>query len=170
MVTAEYTEEKYKLVLAIDPAPRRFGFALFETPNEPLDWGVCEVRFQKNRKCFEKIRKMILNYEPEVVVLEDWRGDGSRRDRRICSLLDEIHRFLQIRGIRVFRYSRSEIQNVFIQFGVKTKFGIAKMICERLPVFQRRLPPERKPWMCEDSRMHIFDAVSLALTYYFLEE
>ncbi len=170
MVTVPDTEEKHKLVLGIDPAPRGFGFALFETPHEPLDWGVCEVRFQKNRRCFEKIRKMILCYEPEVVVIENWRGRGSRRDKRICRLLDEIHRFLQIRGIRVFRYSRSDIQGVFEQFGVRTKFGIAKMICERLPVFQRRLPPERKPWMCEDARMHIFDAVSLVVTYYFLEE
>ena len=170
MLNVADKKEKHKLVLGIDPAPRGFGFALFETPNEPLDWGVCEVRFQKNRRCFEKIRKMILSYEPEVVVLENWNGSGSRRDKRICKLLNDIYRFLQIRGIKVFRYSRSEIQDVFLQFGVKTKFGIAKLICERLPVFHRRLPPERKPWMCEDSRMHIFDAVSLVLTYYFLEE
>ena len=162
--------EKHKLVLAVDPAPRGFGYVLMETPNEPLDWGVCEVRFQKNRRCFNKIKKMVLFYEPEVVVLENCRGQGSRRHERICRLINEVHRFLQIRGIKVFRYSRSDIQNVFLQFGVKTKFGIAKLIGERLPVLQRRVPPERKPWMCEDARMHIFNAVSLALTYYFLEE
>ena len=60
--------------------------------------------------------------------------------------------------------------DVFDQFGVKNKFGIAKMICERLPVFEKRLPPERKPWMAEDPRMNLFDAVSLVVTYYFLEE
>ncbi len=170
MNTLAKDKENHKLVLGIDPAPRGFGFALFENPNEPLDWGVCEIRFNKNRRSFEKIKNLVLRYEPEVVVIENWRGDGSKRDKRICKLLDEIHRFLQIRGIRVFRYSRSDIMNCFEQFGMKNKFQIAKKVCEWLPVFKRRLPPERKLWMAEDPRMHIFDAVSLVITYYFEEE
>jgi hypothetical protein len=39
---------------------------------------------------------------------------------------------------------------------------IAKRFPEELG---SRLPPERKPWMSEDSRMNIFDAVALALVF-----
>ena len=38
---------------------------------------------------------------------------------------------------------------------------------KRFPELAPRLPRSRKPWMSEDYRMSIFDAVALALTFFF---
>jgi hypothetical protein len=37
------------------------------------------------------------------------------------------------------------------------------LIATRFPQLARSVPPERKPWMSEDSRMAIFDAAAFAL-------
>ena len=42
---------------------------------------------------------------------------------------------------------------------------IAETIAKHIPAFDRYLPPPRKPWMSEDPRMAVFDAVALALTF-----
>ena len=47
------------------------------------------------------------------------------------------------------------------------KQEIAIAIAERFPELAPRLPRSRKPWMSEDYRMSIFDAVALALTFFF---
>lgn len=64
-------EEPHKLALAIDPASRGFGYALFEGPSKPLDWGVTSIRFQKNKRCLDRIKKIIKYYQPEVIILEE---------------------------------------------------------------------------------------------------
>jgi hypothetical protein len=45
-----------------------------------------------------------------------------------------------------------------------TKHTLAKSIAERFPEeLGFLLPPKRRDWMSEDSRMGIFDAVALAM-------
>lgn len=163
-------EEVHKLVLAIDPASRGFGYALFEGPQKPMNWGIAEIRFQKNKRSFDRIKKLISFYEPEVVVLEDCFGEGSHRCARVRKFIDQVSDYADLLGIETKKYSRGRIQEVFSIFGAQTKYGIVRKISEWLPVFSSRVPPERKPWMSEDRRMNIFDAVALALTYYYLEE
>ena len=45
---------------------------------------------------------------------------------------------------------------------MRNKNEIARFIAARFPELARSLPPERKPWMSEDSRMAIFDAAAFA--------
>jgi Holliday junction resolvasome RuvABC endonuclease subunit len=163
-------KEVHKLVLAIDPAPRGFGYALFEGPQKPLDWGITEIRFQKNKRSFKHIKKLITYYHPDLVILEEPAGKGSRRCRRVEKLIDQVSLFAKLQKIPVQKYSRDRVREVFSMFGVRTKHEIAIKISEWLPVLSSRMPPKRKPWMSEDRRMNIFDAVALVLTYYYLEE
>jgi hypothetical protein len=45
-----------------------------------------------------------------------------------------------------------------------TKHALAEIIAERFPEeLGFLLPPKRRDWMSQDSRMDIFDAVALAL-------
>jgi hypothetical protein len=45
-----------------------------------------------------------------------------------------------------------------------TKQEMAEMLAGKFPdELASRLPPKRKPWKSEDSRMDIFEAVALAL-------
>jgi hypothetical protein len=68
-----------------------------------------------------------------------------------------------VRGV-----SRSAVQKAFSEWGGRTKQQIAMTIANQLPQLASRLPPLRQPWMSEDYRMSIFDAVALGLTYFHL--
>lgn len=163
------SQEKHKLVLAIDPSPRGFGYALFESPKKPLDWGVTDIRIQTARRSEQRIMKLINFYQPEVIVLEDCSKDKSRRCIRVKNLISEILKFAQLKKIQTKTYSRNRIQEVFSLLGARNKHEIAKEICDFLPEFEPRRPSRRKIWMSEDNRMNIFDAVSMVLAYYYLE-
>lgn len=162
--------EAHKLALAIDPTSRGFGYALFEGPQVPLDWGTTEIRSEQNEQSLERAKKLIAYYRPEVLVLEDCSNEQGRRCRRIMTLLDQIEEYSRLKKVPVVRYPSSKIKEVFSFFDIRNKHEVARKICEWLPEFARYLPPERKPWMSEDRRMGIFDAVALVLTYYYLEE
>jgi hypothetical protein len=69
-------------------------------------------------------------------------------------------------GVRVHRVSRTKVRQVFAPLGATKKHRIASVIAVRFPELAARLPPERKPWMSEDSRMTIFDAAAFALALF----
>jgi len=58
------------------------------------------------------------------------------------------------------------VYRTFAGTGAGTKYGIATALVRAFPELLVRLPPKRKPWQTEDSRMSIFDAVALGLTYF----
>src|SRR6266540_1403091 len=92
-------------VLAIDPSTRGFGFAVLERPDRLIDWGVKETRADKNQRSLKLIAELIDQYEPQVVVLEDYAGKGSRRCGRIENLIDDIRNLATQRKIKVKRFS-----------------------------------------------------------------
>ncbi len=153
-------------VLAIDPTVHGYAFAVLEGPDALIDWGTTRViPKEKNRRSLRSIEEKIFSYEPEVIVLEDSGGTGSRRSARVRHLIDEIGLLAEKRRVARRRFSRSRVRTAFRFVGKPTKDAIAKAIAERFPELRPRLPRERKPWMPEDERRGIFDAVSLALTY-----
>ena len=44
-----------------------------------------------------------------------------------------------------------------------TKYQRAVALVSRFPELEARLPRQRKPWMTEDSRINIFDALGFAV-------
>ncbi|MCZ6774291.1 MAG: hypothetical protein O7G83_20220 [Proteobacteria bacterium] len=157
------------LILSIFPSVRGFGFALFQGAWIPFDWGFRHVQGDRNRCCIEKVRKLIDEYAPDVLLLEDCAGEGSRRAPRVETLIDDIAAIATKKGITVERYSRFQIQECFAEYDAVTKYEIAQAISQSLPEFPPQLPPERKIWLPEDYRMSIFDAVSLIFTHFYFQ-
>ena len=154
-------------VLAIDPTVRGYAYAVLEGPNTLIEWGVTQVApKEKNRRCVKSIEEKIIRYEPEVVVLEDCAGAGSRRSSRVRNLIESLDLLAAKRRIARRRFSRGRIRTAFQFVGRPSKEAIAKAIAERFPELRPRLPRVRKIYMSEDERMNIFDAVSLALAYF----
>jgi len=154
-------------VLAIDPSTRGFGFAVFEGPNQLIDWGVKETKVDKNKRSLKLINELVNDYQPYAMVVEDYAGKGSRRCRRIEGLIDDISNLAAKPRIKVRSFSRAEVKRAFAESESKTKYEIAIAIAKRFPELTPRLPRFRKPWMSEDYRMSIFDAVALASTFFF---
>lgn len=153
-------------VLAIDPTHRGFGFVVLEGETTLLDWGTRHVSRPKHDGSIEKVDALVDRYDPSVLILEDHTGDGSRRCRRVQTLIDALQKLGQARDLSVFSYSRGDIRLAFSTREATTKEEIAGVLVARYPELAPRLPPTRKPWMSEDHRMAIFDAASLAVTHF----
>ncbi len=159
-------DPKSERVLALDPAPRGFGFAVLEGSESLIDWGFKATRARKRVQTLWKVRDLIGQYRPAVVVVEDVKGRGSRRCRRVQNLIDAIRSVASIHKVRAPTFSRSQIRRAFAPADAVTKHDIARTVARQFPELALLVPPRRRAWMSEDQRMHIFDAVSLALTYF----
>ena len=58
------------------------------------------------------------------------------------------------------------MRRLFAADGAVTKYQVATAIAEGIPELAPRLPGVRKIWLPEHANMSIFDAASLALTYF----
>jgi hypothetical protein len=158
-------KETAKRVLAIDPFSRGVGFAVLEGPERLIDWGLRTTGRADNAKALRVIDKLIDRFRPDVLALEDWESAGSRRCGRVQTLLDRI---AATEGPRVLvrLITRRQIRAIGPLPQTSTKRGRACFLAERFLELQPFLPPIRKPWMPEDDRMAIFDAVSFAVAYF----
>lgn len=155
------------VVLAIYPITRGVAFALMKSPLVPIDWGVKGIQRQdRQASSLEKVAALIEHGRPDAVVLEDPTAPRLDRARGIERLTHAIESLSRQKGIDVYRYPRSAVQDCFRQFGARTRYDVAAAIAARIPVFERFLPPRRKLWESEDPRMGIFRAAALALTHY----
>ena len=158
-----------KRVLTIDPASRGFGFAVLEGPKRLIDWGVKSARVNKDTRCLKLIEDLIERYEPDIIVVEDYVAKGSRRCWRVRQLIEGILGLASTRNIKARSYSRRKMKAVFSRMGARNKHQMAKAIAKQFTELAPRLPPYRKSWMSEDYRMSIFDAVALALTFFYFD-
>lgn len=155
------------LVLAVYPFSRGFAFVFFEGPESPFDWGVKEIKEKhKNSRTLDAIKKLIDQYRPEVLVIEDTTDGEFRRTSRIRKLYRMLTHLAHAEYIDACRYTKHDVHECFAAVGALTKHEIAQAIATQIPAFAHRLPRYRKPWMSEDPRQSLFDAAALALTYY----
>jgi len=154
-------------VLAIDPTTKGFAYAVLEGPGLLIDWGSTQAAPQrKNLTCLKRIADLIERYDPDVLLFEAYAGRDFRRCARIQALFRCVHRLSARRHLRSRAFSRAEVRKAFAALGDTTKEAIARSIGNRFPELGPHLPRVRKPWMSEDERMSIFDAVALAVTYF----
>jgi hypothetical protein len=153
-------------ILAIDPCSQGFGFAIFEEPARLLDWGVKNsARHGKHprtrrrgSRCAISLVRLLDRYRPSLIVVRD-RDDASVRHRR---LVEQLRSLAAERQIELQMVSWDDVRAMFSTCGVKTKEEIATAISTRFPELLP-LPRHRKPWMSEDYRMNIYDAVAIGL-------
>jgi Holliday junction resolvasome RuvABC endonuclease subunit len=156
--------QKHLRILAISPSTRGFGFAVLEGKATLIDWGVKSVKESKNTRCLAKIGTLIAHYQPTIIVLQNHSDRDSRRSARIRALSRLIVALASRRKVMVKLFSNAQIRRAFVPDGKGTKYALAEILAQRFPEeLGHRLPPKRRAWMSEDSRMNIFEAVALAL-------
>lgn len=148
-------------ILAIAPSTRGFGFAVMEG-DTLIDWGVKSVQGDKNPGSIMKIRELMDQYQPSVVVSPDALARDSRRAPRIRELVKQTITLARSHNIKVVLSTRGQVMKSFFANGKGTKYVVARVLAEQFPdELADRLPPKRRPWMSEDYRMDIFEAVAL---------
>jgi hypothetical protein len=161
-------KEKKSVVLAIYPNFRGFGYALMETALNLIDAKVVPIRPVSNRKNLKRVKKLFDYYKPQVVIVEDYKGIGSRKSKRIQHLIRSITRYATASNLRIEAYSRANIRVVFSNFNARTKHEIAKVISDNIPIMKTKLMEERKADETDKYTAGAFDAVSLAITHFYL--
>lgn len=154
------------LVLAVHPYSRGFGWVLFKGPIAPADWGVVEIKTDRNARCLARIEEIMRRYEPSVLVLEQFDRRPARRGVRVKALCAAIVHLAANRGVELSVYSRAVIRTCFVSVGAQTRYEIAKAIALHIDAFRRHLPPTRRAWQSEDCRQCLFDAGALAMTHF----
>ena len=154
-------------LLAIAPSTKGFGFAVLEGKETLVDWGVKTVKKgNKNKESLVKVEELIARYQPGVLVLQDMTTRNSRRAPRIKALNQQIIATASRRKVKVALFSREQVGKTFFVGGEGTKHALAEILAKQFPEqLGFRLPPKRRLWMSEDSRMDIFDAVALVLVH-----
>jgi Holliday junction resolvasome RuvABC endonuclease subunit len=158
------------ITLALFPNVIGIGYACLENPQTLLKTGVIKLRPTTNIKAMHHVRDLIDIFNPKIVILRDFDTHKPRKNARIQSLLDEVVAYTQEKHIPTYRYTRQQIRDVFELYGATSKYEISKQIIHWFPVLADLAPQKRKPWLPEDARMGIFDAMALAITHEYLHE
>lgn len=159
-----HTPTKYPRTLAIAPSGYGVGFALIEGFDTLADWGLKRISGDKNESSLQRVNELLSHYEPELLVMQNTEVKTSRRSPRIKKLNKKIKALAQEANVKVLTFTREAVKEAFLPNGKGNKHDLALAIADRFPEeLALRVPPERKAWMTEDSRVNTFEAVALAL-------
>lgn len=154
------------LVLAIAPSNRGFGYVILEGAKFLVDWGIKERQPRSNSGIIDQTQKLIEWYGPEVLLIEDGRDEDSRRSLTVKDWLASVTRHGKNQGLVVHCYVRADVRDCFESVGASKKHEIALVVGNYFPELLDHVPPKRKIWQSETSRMSIFDAAALAITHF----
>ena len=93
------------------------------------------------------------------------------KDTRRAARIKTLHRKIVALGkehdLKVRLISVTRVREQLLGDKKGTKQASAEALAAKFPVeLASRLPPKRRPWMSEDPRMDIFDAVGLAAVFW----
>ncbi|MEM1141419.1 MAG: hypothetical protein AAGI88_02445 [Pseudomonadota bacterium] len=159
------SKEDHATVLAVTVDKHGIGYAIFEDPDTPIDWGTKQPRLNRRSLTERSVEALISFYEPDVLVLQQVEQIKSRK--RANELIATLASLGNLKGIAVVHYDWEEVEDTFdILGGVRKKFAIAKKISEWRPELKARQPKYRQPWDTKAFAMGMFEAFALAITYY----
>ena len=153
-------------ILAIAPTARGFGYCVTED-EAILECGYKGVRGNKNCKSVFKIEKLMKQFLPDVVVLQDVYAEGGYRAPRIKALHRQIIELAANHKCKVKLFSGNQLRDALLGDVKGTKHEMAELLARKYPVeLAGKLPPKRRSWENEDGRMDMFDAVGLAAVFW----
>jgi hypothetical protein len=153
-------------ILSIAPSTRGFGFALVKDSNVLAEWGTKTFgdKDEKIGRLLPKIEKLMVRFQPSLLVMPDTSEKGSRRAPWIRKLVKQAIALAQRHGVEARLIPKEQLRQFFFAGQKGTKHARARILAERFPEeLGDLLPPERQAWMNEPRQMQMFDAVALAL-------
>jgi hypothetical protein len=159
------TASKQIRILGIALTARGFGYCVMEN-QVILESGNKGVKGNKNAQSVYKIEKLLKQFQPSVLVLQDVNAAGCRRATRIKALHGQVIDLAAKYKLKVALLLGKLLREVLLDDAKGTRHEMAKMLAEKYPVeLAAKLPPKRRAWENEDGRMDLFDAVGLALVF-----
>lgn len=148
-------------VIALDLHPLSFGYAMFEGPDELVDWGIKSFRHGVNAVKVPlnvKLASLLDHFGPDIVVIKE------PRTATLKKMVRAITNLAQHRGIPVRHISGASVRSAFPDES-HNKYQIATEVARCYPELAPRLEPRRKLWQAEKYSMSIFDAAAIGIGY-----
>lgn len=161
-------EENHERILSIYPNSYGFGFALMQGALTVIDKGVVRITPMSNTESMVEIKKLIKKYDPDRVILEDFKGNSSFKCARVKQLIRSVSAYLKMNEINYSLYSREQIRIVFDIWNAKTRYEIAEVIVRNIPKLRMLFFEKPKYPRTETYHFGLFDAVSLCICHYYL--
>src|ERR1035437_3295829 len=160
------TMSKQVRIFAIALTARGFGYCVTED-EAILECGYKGVRGNKNLNSVSKIEKLMRQFLPSVLVLQDVNAEGCYRAPRIKALHRKIVGLAANHKCKVKLFSGNQLRDALLGDVKGTKHEMAELLARKYPdELAGKLPPKRRPWENEDGRMDMFDAVGLAAVFW----
>jgi hypothetical protein len=160
-------DARSNFVMSLFPFARGIAYVVFEGPNSPVDWGICDPHGdRKKHHAIRIIAALVDRYSPDVLILRDRAGIRPGQNWRHAKLVETLKEIADREGISITRFSRDQVRQSFSSLESPTRYAIVQAIAKQVPIFETYVPPVRKIWKAEDRRMGMFDAAALALTFY----
>jgi len=104
-------------------------------------------------------------------MLPDVNASDTHRAVRIKTLHQQIGALARQHQLKLKLVKATKMRGRLLGDPKGTKQAMANTLAEMFPKeLKSRLPPKRRPWMSEDPRMDIFDAVGLVVMFWPLEK
>jgi hypothetical protein len=145
---------------------RWLGFAEIDDDGVLLDWGMI---FYQRRNAHQlksaraRLEALITRMHPLCIARVRARLEVNEQLTSVRSLLRFLRGIASRESIEIKSVSRAELRATLLSGVLRNKNEIAFAVARIFPELAWRLPPERKLWTKEDSRMALFDAVAGAL-------
>lgn len=153
-------------VLAVSLSSRGFGYAVLEGNNALICYANKEFKKDRNARSLVQINNIIAHYRPDILVLQDVNAKSTYRAPRIKELHKQVLALAKKRKLKVVKMSQKKLRLTLLGREDATKQEMAELMATRFPdELASRLPPKRKPWLSEDSRMDYFDAVGMIVAF-----
>jgi hypothetical protein len=154
-------------ILAVAPTSRGFGYAVMEGPDCLIAHGNKAILKNKNVRAVVWVDKFIRLYQPSVLMLPDVNASDVHRAARIKNLHRQIGALARKHQLKLKLVTVTKMRERLLGNPKGTKQAMAEALAKLFPAdLKSRVPPKRRPWMSEDPRMDIFDAVGLAAAFW----
>lgn len=157
------------LTLSIVPTTKGVAYAVFEEKTKLVDYAHSFFEASKATDAVSFFQELLDFYEPQYVVLDDYNDKETRRAPRIKTLIRLFEQRAKFKDCQIFFYTQNQQKEAFSSTGVLTKYQRARVICNWFEQLYIQMPYKRKPWQSTDYRQGVFDAISLALTHFYLD-
>jgi Holliday junction resolvasome RuvABC endonuclease subunit len=152
-------------IAAVSLSTNGFGYAVMEG-DRLVEYRNKVFLADKSANSFTHIKKLIVRFQPDVLVLQDVNAKGTRRAPRIKELHRKVVAFTKRRKLKVVKISGMELRKKLLGNPNGTKQEMAELLASQFPdELASRIPTKRKAWTSENARMDVFDAVGLVVVF-----
>lgn len=163
-------ENRHPVTLTLYPNNVGLAYVISEGLVDILEDGIQKISPISTRAFLKHTKRFFEYAKPDIVVLRNEQGDKTKMSKRTKNVVEEIKKMAHEENLKVFQYNRTQIKELFIQFGASNKYGVARKLITFYDHLKPKMPHYRSFTKSEHYQMGLFDAFALMMTHFYLKD